>query len=239
MNLDGTSRPRGYSPVPYQMGVRSARASISGRGGRIRTGGAGVKVQCVGRYTTPRQLLGALSISGGGSVHGAQDDTSMGNPGSQDRAKHLGQLEEDRRRAAKPLPSSAQQRAQRLAGSHVVIVCGGRDYGDRDRVFAALDLAHGRRRLTLLVHGACLDRRSGTLLGADRWADEWARERGVPVEPHPADWRTWGKAAGPMRNRQMAEAGAHGCIAFPGGTGTANMCRWAERCGIAVWRPYG
>jgi len=120
-----------------------------------------------------------------------------------------------------------------------VIVCGGRDYQDRDRVFAALDLAHARRRIALLVHGACIDPVRGCLLGADRWADEWARERGVDVEPHPADWATWGKGAGPMRNKQMAEAGAHGCIAFPGGTGTASMTRQAEANGIPVWRPFG
>lgn len=121
----------------------------------------------------------------------------------------------------------------------MVIVCGGRDYGDRDRVFSALDRAHSRAPITLVVHGACNDKRTGQLAGADRWADEWAHERGVEVEPHPADWATWGKAAGPMRNSQMAKAGAHGCIAFPGGGGTANMIRNAEQHDIPVWRPFG
>jgi hypothetical protein len=142
-------------------------------------------------------------------------------------------------RVDQPVPSAAEQRAARLAGSHVIIVTGGRDYQDRDRVFAALDKAHTHKPITLLVHGACVDQKSGELRGADRWADEWARDRGVPVEPHPADWTTWRKAAGPMRNKQMAEAGAHGCIAFPGGAGTANMVRQAERCGIPVWPPFG
>jgi hypothetical protein len=138
-----------------------------------------------------------------------------------------------------PLPSPAEQRAARLASGRVVIVCGGRDYQDRDRVFAAMDLAHAHAPITLVVHGACIDKRTKELSGADRWADEWARDRGVEVEPHPADWATWGKAAGPMRNKQMAEAGAHGCIAFPGGGGTANMVRHAEAAGIKIWRPYG
>lgn len=137
------------------------------------------------------------------------------------------------------LPSAAEQRAARLAIGHVVIVCGGRDYGDAERVEAALDRAHAHKAITLLVHGACLDLKSGELMGADRWADAWAVARGVPVERHPADWGTWGKAAGPMRNKQMAERGAHGCIAFPGGSGTANMCRHAERLAIPVWRPFG
>jgi len=137
------------------------------------------------------------------------------------------------------LPSAAEQRSERLAHGHIIIVCGGRDYPDRDRVFAALDRAHQKRPITLLVHGACMDEHTGELLGADRWADEWARERGVKVEPHPANWELWGKAAGPMRNKQMAERGAHGLVALPGGKGTASMCGHAARFGIPIWRPYG
>ncbi|WOB06452.1 DUF2493 domain-containing protein [Piscinibacter gummiphilus] len=137
------------------------------------------------------------------------------------------------------LPTEAQQRAARLAGGHVVIVTGGRDYQDRERVFAALDKAHARKRITLLVHGCCLDKKTGEMIGADRWAHEWAEARGVKPEPHPANWELWGKSAGPMRNSQMARAGAHGCIAFPGGSGTANMIRNAEHHNIPVWRPFG
>lgn len=140
---------------------------------------------------------------------------------------------------AAPLPTPARQRAERLAGGNVIIVCGGREYADRERVFAALDRVHAKRQITLLVHGACMNEATGELSGADRWADEWARERGVQVEPHPADWTTWGKSAGPMRNQQMANAGAHGLVAFPGDAGTRSMCVHAERNGIPVWRPFG
>lgn len=161
----------------------------------------------------------------------------MGNP-SISRNNHLVEHEHRRLASVPATPSPAEQRAARLAIGHVVIVTGGRDYEDRTRVFAALDLAHAHKPITLLVHGACLDRKTGELQGADRWADEWAKERGVPLDRHPADWATWGNAAGPMRNKQMAEMGAHGCIAFPGGRGTANMVRNAELRGIKVWKPY-
>jgi hypothetical protein len=150
-----------------------------------------------------------------------------------------------RRRVIEPitydpvLPNEAQQRAARLAQGRVVIVCGGRDYRDRARVFAALDRAHAREPITLVVHGACEDPKTRMLSGADRWADEWARERGVDVEPHPANWDLWKRSAGPMRNSQMARAGAHGCIAFPGGNGTQNMVRNANQHNIPVWRPFG
>ena len=137
------------------------------------------------------------------------------------------------------LPSAHEQRVARLASGYVLIVCGGRGYLDAERVYAALDLAHGRRAVTLLVHGARLDEKRGELLGADRWAHEWATESGVEIECHPAAWACWGRGAEAMRHMQMAERGAHGCVAFPGGRGTENMVRHAVRAGIPVWRPFG
>lgn len=138
-----------------------------------------------------------------------------------------------------PLPSAAAQRAQRLATGNVIIISGQDDYQDRDRVFAALDLAYSRKPITLLVHGAALDPRKGELIGVDRWADEWARARGVAVESNPADRATWGRSAEAMRNKQMCERGAHGCIAFPGGAGTACTGKHATWFEIPVWRPFG
>jgi hypothetical protein len=138
---------------------------------------------------------------------------------------------------ARPLPSAVKQRAQRLVSGRVVIVAGGRDCADWEFAFAALDRAHAHRAISLLVHGACFDRATGELLGADRWADEWAHERGVGVEGHPVDVMTRGTAAEAMRRRQMAAAGAHCRIAFPGHAGTAHMVRQATRNDIPVWRP--
>ena len=88
------------------------------------------------------------------------------------------------------LPPAREQRAARLASGHVLIVCGGRAYLEVERVFVALDRAHAKTAITLLVHGASLDQRRGELVGADLWADEWASERGVAVECHPADRAT-------------------------------------------------
>ena len=132
-------------------------------------------------------------------------------------------------------------RAARSTPLHgrVVIVCGARDYGDSERVFAALDLAHARAPITLLVHGASLDMSTRSLVGTDRWADEWAREHGVKTELHLPVESLWGKAAEAMRNKQMAEAGAHGVIALPGDAASESLCRHAQRFGIAVWRPFG
>ena len=136
----------------------------------------------------------------------------------------------------KPLPSEAAQRAARLAGSRVVIVCGGRGYAGRNELFHALDRAQVRSPITLLVHGASMERSTGRLLGADALADEWARDRGVRIELHPADWLTWGDEAETVRWRQMARAGAHGVIALPGFP--VVLVGEAEIEGIAVWRPF-
>lgn len=113
-----------------------------------------------------------------------------------------------------------------------VIVCGGRDYADRERLFAALDRADARRRIDFVIHGG--------QRGADELAGEWARERRRPHEVVHADWQRLGPAAGPARNQRMLErCSPSAVIAFPGGRGTADMVRRAEAAGLPVWRPYG
>jgi hypothetical protein len=110
----------------------------------------------------------------------------------------------------------------------VVLACGGRDYRDRARVFQVLDDLHGLLTIDLLRHGAAP--------GADTLADEWAEARGVPRDPHPANWLHHGRSAGPRRNSAMARLQADACVAFPGGNGTADMTAKAERAGMSVLR---
>jgi hypothetical protein len=65
----------------------------------------------------------------------------------------------------------------------------------------------------------------GEAKGADTFGKKWAIcEAGLPVKSFPANWKELGKAAGPARNREMAEY-ADGLIAFlwDGSRGTANM----------------
>ena len=96
-----------------------------------------------------------------------------------------------------------------------LIVCGGRNWNDRSATFHILDRIHAKRPITLIIHGDCR--------GADRLADEWARSRGIAVEPHPANWDLYGPGAGPIRNQEMLDAAPDGVVAFPGGNGTADM----------------
>lgn len=113
-----------------------------------------------------------------------------------------------------------------------ILVCGGRDYFDRRKVYRALDHLHAVRGITCVIHGAAP--------GADSIADDWARTRGISVEPYAAEWKRLGPMAGPKRNREMLEFGKpDGVVALPGGPGTADMCAKAEAAGLKVWRPYG
>jgi hypothetical protein len=70
--------------------------------------------------------------------------------------------------------------------------------------------------------------------GADSLAHEAARDQGRRCEVFHADWERHGKAAGPIRNQAMIDAGADLVIAFPGGRGTADLIRRARKAGIPV-----
>lgn len=68
-----------------------------------------------------------------------------------------------------------------------------------------------------IVSGECTD-------SPDQSGEEWASFAEISVKGFPADWNTHGKAAGPIRNKQMAEYG-EALIAFWDGKsrGTKNM----------------
>lgn len=111
-----------------------------------------------------------------------------------------------------------------------VLVCGGRDYFDRERVFAVLDGLHGERAIALIIHGGAR--------GADSLAGEWADSRGVEqtgdrFKIAPLDWQILGPKAGPLRNQQMLdECKPDLVVVFPGGRGTACMLRLAKAAGV-------
>ena len=71
--------------------------------------------------------------------------------------------------------------------------------------------------------------------GADALGERYAQERGYETEVYPADWKTNGRAAGPIRNAQMA-AVADALIAFWDGKsrGTKNMIDTATKRGLQV-----
>lgn len=124
------------------------------------------------------------------------------------------------------------------APAKTFIVCGGRDHQDRDAVFRALDTLHRKHPNLTVIHGACSEPDDPTKLrGADRWANEWSLLNECPVIAVPAKWTEQGTSAGPRRNGLMLMYLPHGVVSFPGGAGTADMCRQAEAAGVRVWKP--
>lgn len=117
-----------------------------------------------------------------------------------------------------------------------VLVTGGRGYVNGPAVFAALNHLDSRRLITEVIHGAAD--------GADKLADDWALVRGRDRTPRGADWDRYRAAAGRnpagvIRNGQMlAEHRPDIVVAFPGGTGTADMVKKARAAGVPVWEPY-
>lgn len=77
----------------------------------------------------------------------------------------------------------------------------------------------------------------GEAKGADFLARVWAKWLGVPYEAYPADWKTYGKKAGPIRNAQMLREGKPDLvIAFlaEGSIGTKDMINQSEKAGVPV-----
>jgi hypothetical protein len=106
-----------------------------------------------------------------------------------------------------------------------VCVTGGQAFKDRDLLFFTMDNLHVKCRE--LWHGNCPT-------GTDKFADEWAIERGIAVRRFPAAWNVYGKGAGFVRNRVMAEARPGLVVAFQGANGTRNMVAEANTRGIKV-----
>lgn len=113
-----------------------------------------------------------------------------------------------------------------------VLCCGGRDYASVDHVFAALDALRASNEIALIIHGQAR--------GADYLSGAWAKKRGVPWVEMPANWDAFRKRAGHLRNQAMLDLLAPNyVVAFPGGSGTADMVKIATAAGLTVWQPYG
>ena len=129
----------------------------------------------------------------------------------------------------------------RRGGGCVVVAGGGRDLAwPVAQLAASLLGVTGGRAVHLLLHG---DAR-----GADQAIDRAARRLGWAVQVMPAEWERHGRAAGPIRNRQllrrallaaqvMGQPGLPASVlvvAFPGGRGTASLVNQARALDLEV-----
>lgn len=111
-----------------------------------------------------------------------------------------------------------------------VLVCGGRDFDDRERLEAALRLLHKANGFSLLIQGGAK--------GADTMAREWAAKENIATLTFNPDWEAHGKAAGAIRNQQMIDEGMPSLVvAFPGGKGTEDMLNRARKAGLIIEEP--
>ena len=125
-----------------------------------------------------------------------------------------------------------------VAPSHSLVIAagGGRDLAwPQQRVAAELLARSGGRLVHLLLHGGAR--------GADAAIGRAAQQLGWSPLVMPAQWERHGRAAGPIRNRELLQqaivkAVAHTSpgslasvlvVAFPGGAGTASLVREARR----------
>lgn len=119
-----------------------------------------------------------------------------------------------------------------LIGNHRVIIAGSRaSVAQRDVNRAMERYVDAYGVPTQIIHGGAP--------GADRFGHAWARIVGIPVLVMEPDWQMHGRAAGPIRNRAMADC-AQGLVAVWNGMspGTESMIRAAQylRLKIVVYR---
>ena len=117
-----------------------------------------------------------------------------------------------------------------------IIIAGSRKFNDYEKMLNALD----ELGVHLINTIDPVEIISGHALGADTLGEKFAKAYGYPLKLFPADWGKYGRAAGPIRNEQMAKYAAEAdrgiLIAFPIGEskGTRNMIKLAQQYGLEV-----
>lgn len=109
-----------------------------------------------------------------------------------------------------------------------VIIAGGRDFRDYTLLKEKCDTILSSVKDDIMIVSGCAD-------GADSLGEKYAAENDYIVAYFPANWNLYGRGAGMIRNREMAEY-ADALIAFHDGQskGTANMIKQAKEKGLKV-----
>lgn len=121
-----------------------------------------------------------------------------------------------------------------------ILVCGGRDFNNKDYLYNTLDNICEERGWEYEPdkYGNFLpavEIISGMANGADKLAYNWAIINWCRVREFPADWNKYGKSAGPIRNEEMLIKGKPDLvIAFPtsNSKGTWHMVKIAKEANI-------
>lgn len=118
-----------------------------------------------------------------------------------------------------------------MENSYKVVISGDRNWDNAELEFKIEWLFLQMPRNTLIIHGACK--------GVDMTADRVAKRLGFLVLSKPPDWKTYGRAAGPIRNREMLDIGPNVVYAFhqhlESSKGTKDMVNQAKSRNIPVY----
>lgn len=108
-----------------------------------------------------------------------------------------------------------------------VIIAGGRDFADYNLLCTECDIFLANQEEVEIV--------SGQANGADKLGEQYAKEKGYPIKIFSPEWRTYGKGAGHITNKKMAEY-SNALIAFWDGNskGTKHMIDTATNTGLIV-----
>lgn len=115
-----------------------------------------------------------------------------------------------------------------------ILVCGGRHFDNYDLLEKTIN--------EVTEESGCEDIEivSGHCDGADKLGELYAEKHNAAVKIFPAEWKKYGKRAGPMRNKQMVDY-ISGCehktvIAFVSVNtkGTRNTSALAKKAGVLV-----
>ena len=111
-----------------------------------------------------------------------------------------------------------------------IVVAGSRDYENYEEAKDFIDICISRikeENEIIFLSGGCR--------GSDSLGERYASENGYRIEKHPADWKKYGRAAGPKRNEKMAMICDY-VIAFWDGKsrGTKSMLEYASKANKPV-----
>lgn len=123
-----------------------------------------------------------------------------------------------------------------------VIIAGTRHYTQKKELYSVCDKLFARFEndpVTTIISGQYRKyNNSGKVVdvGADKYAADYAKDRGYELEEYPADWDSYDKKAGPIRNKEMAKRGDMLVCFWDGkSSGTRNMIKEAREHALPIY----
>ena len=107
-----------------------------------------------------------------------------------------------------------------------IVIAGSRNFNDYEHLSKVIDDHLKKHNVddVIFITGGCR--------GADMLGERYAKEHGFVCQRYSAQWSRYGKAAGPMRNREMAkDCDTVICFWDQKSKGTRSMIEYAKQYG--------